>query len=89
MLIFGQALISKLNGEFDEEFLDINIVVYGEEINVNLLEVDRIFGDQFKKNFNYDRFPEGLKDGSYNPDGDIMNEIRNLFATGISKLKLK
>ena len=37
-----------------------------------------------KKDFNYDHFPDGLKDESYNPDKDIMNEARNLFTTGIS-----
>lgn len=76
---------SKLDGKFDPEFLDIQICFppdFAICINVNLLEADRSFGEQFGMEESFDSFMEELEDGMYDEDDRVMYHIRNLMAKG-------
>jgi len=76
---------SKLDGKFDEEFLSIMICFPPDLvicINVNLLEADRSFGDQFGVEESFDDLLEELKDGVYDENDRAMFHIRNLMAKG-------
>ena len=80
-----QQKSSKLDGKFDEEFLKIQICFPPDFlvcIDVNLLEADRSFGDQFSTPESFDSFLEQLEDGSYDEDESVMFHIRNLIAKG-------
>ncbi len=80
-----QQKSSKLDGKFDSEFLDIQICFPPDFticIEVNLLEADQSFGDQFGLDESFDDFLEELKDGAYDEDERVMYHIRNLMATG-------
>ena len=80
---------SELDGIFDTEFLNIDIFIPPSTmILVNLLEADKSFGVQFNidkyslPSESFQHFLDELKDGSYDPNEDVMNEIRNLIAKG-------
>ena len=76
---------SKLDGKFDSEFLSIMICFPPDLvicINVNLLEADQSFGDQFKVEDSFDDMLEELKDGLYDENDKAMLHIRNLMAKG-------
>ena len=76
---------SKLDGKFDEEFLNIQICFPPDNvicIDVNLLEADRTFGDQFGLGLSFDECLEELEDGTYDEDDKVMFHIRNLMAKG-------
>lgn len=76
---------SKLDGNIDPEFLDIQICFPPDFvicINVNLLEADRSFGEQFGMEESFDSFMEELEDGMYDEDDRAMYHIRNLMAKG-------
>ncbi len=74
---------SELDGIFDTEFLNIDIFIPPSTmIMVNLLDADKSFGDQFNTDFSFQHFLDELKDGSYDPNEDVMNEIRDLIAKG-------
>jgi len=74
---------SDLNGMFDSQFLNINIFIPpSTTIVVNLLDADKSFGVQFNTDFSFQHFLDELVDGSYDPNEDVMNEIRNLIAKG-------
>lgn len=76
---------AKLDGKFDVEFQSIMVCFPPELvicINVNLLEADRTFGEQFGIEESFDVLLEELKDGLYNQDDRAMFHIRNLMAKG-------
>ena len=76
-------LSSDLNGMFDSQFLNINIFIPpSTTIVVNLLDADKSFGVQFNTDFSFQHFLDELVDGSYDPNEDVMNEIRHLIAKG-------
>ena len=76
---------SKLDGVFDEEFLGIDICIApGFCINVDLLEADRSFGDQFDTEFSFDHFMVETSDGRYDKDEDVTKLLIELFARGIN-----
>jgi len=80
-----QQKSSKLDGKFDSEFLEIKICFPPDFricIDVNLLEADRSFGDQFELELSFDEFLAELKDGKYDEDDQVMFHIRNLMAKG-------
>ena len=76
---------SKLDGKFDDEFLDIHICFppdFNTCIDVNLLEADQSFGEQFETPLSFDFFMEEIEDGIYDEDDWAMIHIRNLMAKG-------
>ena len=76
---------SKLDGKFDEEFLNIMICFPPDFmicIDVNLLEADRSFGSQFGVAESFDDLLEELEDGLYDEDDRATFHIRNLMAKG-------
>jgi len=74
---------SELDGLFDPEFLNINIFIPPSTmIVVDLLAADHSFGVQFNTDFSFQDFLDELVDGSYDPNEDVMKEIRNLIAKG-------
>jgi hypothetical protein len=80
-----QQKSSKLDGKFDEEFLHIEICFppdFAICIEVNLLEADQTFGDQFGLAESFDDMLEELEDGIYDEDDRAMFHIRNLIAKG-------
>ncbi|MDH3677964.1 MAG: hypothetical protein OEQ12_06655 [Nitrosopumilus sp.] len=80
-----QQKSSKLDGKFDDEFLEIDICFPPDFticIDVNLLEADRTFGEQFKLELSFDDCLEELKDGKYDENDLVMTHIRNLMAKG-------
>jgi len=80
-----QQKSSKLDGKFDEEFLHIEICFPPDFticIEVNLLEADQTFGDQFGLAESFDDMLEELEDGIYDEDDRAMFHIRNLMAKG-------
>jgi len=80
-----QQKSSKLDGKFDEEFLHIEICFppdFAICIEVNLLEADQTFGDQFGLAESFDGMLEELEDGIYDEDDRAMFHIRNLIAKG-------
>ena len=75
---------SELDGQFDEEFLNIMISVpNGPTIMVNLLEADSNFAKQFKTDFTFEYLLEELEDGHYDSTEDVMQLIRELIAKGL------
>ena len=80
-----QQKSSKLDGKFDEEFLHIEICLppdFAICIEVNLLEADQTFGDQFGLAESFDDMLSELEDGTYDEDDRAMFHIRNLIAKG-------
>jgi len=80
-----QQKSSKLDGKFDEEFLHIEICFPPDFticIEVNLLEADQTFGDQFGLSESFDDMLSELEDGTYDEDDRAMFHIRNLIAKG-------
>ena len=76
---------SPLDGQFDEEFLGIDICITPVFcINVDLLEADRSFGDQFDTTFSFDHFMEETSDGRYDKHEDVTGLLIELFARGIN-----
>ncbi|MGD2106948.1 MAG: hypothetical protein PVH93_05005 [Nitrosopumilaceae archaeon] len=76
---------SPLDGQFDEEFLDIQICFppdFQVCITVNLLEADQSLGEQFGTDESFDEFLGQLEDGSYDENDSVMSHIRNLMAKG-------
>ena len=74
---------SELDGLFDIEFLNINIMIPPSTlITVNLLDADHSFGVQFETTHSFQDFLDELIDGSYDPNEKVMIEIRNLIAKG-------
>ena len=77
---------SKLDGKFDEEFLNIEICLDPPGCNfmimVNLLEADKSFGAQTGTPDSFDDFLEELKDGLYDEDDSVTIHIRELMAKG-------
>ena len=80
---------SELDGLFDIEFLNINIFIPPSTfIEVDLEAVDHSFGVQFNidkyslPSDSFQHFLNELLDGSYDPNEDVMNEIRNLISKG-------
>lgn len=76
---------SKLDGQFDDEFLHIEICFppdFGTCIDVNLLEADQSFGDQFGTAYSFDELLDELEDGRYDKDDKALYHIRNLMAKG-------
>ena len=74
---------SDLNGDFDTEFNNIMIFIPpSTNIVVDLEAADISFGVQFNTYFSFEHFLGELVDGSYDPNEDVMNEIRNLIAKG-------
>jgi len=80
-----QQKSSKLDGKFDDEFLHIEICFPPDFticIEVNLLDADRSFGDQFGLAESFDEMLEELEDGLYDADDRATFHIRNLMAKG-------
>ena len=78
-------LSSQLNGKLDHELRHIDIVIDGVVILVvDLLEADISFGEQFSTDFSFEFFLDELKDGHYDSDEEVMDQIRNLIAKGLA-----
>jgi len=78
-------LSSQLDGKFDRELRHIDIVIDGVVVLVvDLLEADISFGDQFSTDFSFEFFLDELKDGHYDSDEEVMDQIRNLIAKGLA-----
>jgi hypothetical protein len=80
-----QQKSSKLDGKFDAEFLHIEICFPPDFticIEVNLLEADQTFGDQFGLAESFDDMLSELEDGLYDEDDRAMFHIRNLMSKG-------
>jgi len=80
-----EQLSKKLDGKFDQAFLNIVICFFNPPMcldPISLLEADQSFGDQFDTEFTFDHFLEEVKDGSFDSDEDVTEQIRNLFAKG-------
>lgn len=76
---------SPLDGQFDEEFL--NIVIGhpgGPTITVNLLEADSNFADQFDTKKSFEFFLEELEDGEYDKKDKVTKHIKKLIAKGLN-----
>ena len=79
-----KQLSSPLDGEFDEEFLDIVILIPPDTfLNISLLERDSSFADQFNTDHSFEHFMAELEDGSYDPGEDVTELIKELFAKGL------
>ena len=79
-----QQKSSKLDGKFDDEFIDATICFPPDNhcFHIDLLEADRGFGDQFGLAESFDDFLEELEDGLYDEEDRAMFHIRNLMAKG-------
>ncbi len=80
-----EQLSKKLDGKFDQAFLNIVICFFNPPMcldPISLLEADQSFGDQFDTEFTFDHFLDEVKDGSFDSDEDVTEQIRNLFAKG-------
>ncbi len=78
-------LSSQLNGKLDRELRHIDIIIDGVVVLVvDLLEADISFGDQFSTDFSFEFFLDELKDGHYDSDEEVMDQIRNLIAKGLA-----
>ncbi len=80
-----EQLSKKLDGKFDQAFLNIVICFFDPHFCLppfSLLEADQSFGEQFDTEFTFDYFLEEVKDGSFDSDEDVTEQIRNLFAKG-------
>jgi len=78
-------LSSQLNGKLDHELRHIDIIIDGVVVLVvDLLEADISFGDQFSTDFSFEFFLDELKDGHYDSDEEVMDQIRNLIAKGLA-----
>lgn len=80
-----EQLSKKLDGKFDQAFLNIVICFFNPPFCLppfSLLEADQSFGDQFDTEFTFDHFLDEVKDGSFDSDEDVTEQIRNLFAKG-------
>ena len=78
-------LSSQLNGKLDHELRHIDIVIDDVVVLVvDLLEADISFGDQFSTDFSFEFFLDELKDGHYDSDEEVMDQIRNLIAKGLA-----
>ena len=75
---------SDLNGDFDTEFNNINIFIPpSTNIIVDLEAADQSFGVQFGTGFSFEHFMNEIAStGSYEPNYDVMNQIRSLIAKG-------
>jgi hypothetical protein len=78
-----KQMSSPLDGEFDPEFLAINIFIPPSTfIVVNLLEADSTFATQFGTEFTFEQYLKEVSDGKFNKNEDVMKQIRNLIAKG-------
>lgn len=77
-------LSSDLNGDFDTQFNNINIFIPPSTfIIVDLEAADQSFGVQFDTDRSFDFFMNEIAlTGSYQPEYEVMNHIRNLIAKG-------
>jgi len=75
---------SALDGEFDFAFANPTLIP-ALGITLNLLEKDQTFGIQFDTLYSFDFFLAELENESYDPDDEVMKQIRNLFAKGYGK----
>jgi len=80
-----EQLSKKLDEKFDQAFLNIVICFFNPDFCLppfSLLEADQSFGDQFDTEFTFDHFLDEVKDGSFDSNEDVTEQIRNLFAKG-------
>jgi len=80
-----EQLSKKLDGKFDQAFLNIVICFFNPPFCLepfSLLVADQSFGDQFDTEFTFDHFLDEVKDGSFDSDEDVTEQIGNLFAKG-------
>jgi hypothetical protein len=78
---------SPLDGKFDEEFLGIDFCPNPPSfcINVNLLEADQSFGEQFDLGKDsFDEFMASLEDGEFNETDRVSILLDEAFAIGIN-----
>lgn len=92
-ILFGRTLsqselkqrTSPLDGQFDEEFLDVVIFIPPDMImHISLLERDSSFADQFNTEHSFEHFMSELEDGSYDENDDVSHYIKELFAKGLN-----
>jgi hypothetical protein len=77
-------LSANLDGFFDPEFLNIHIIIPPDvDMIINLFVKDSTFASQFNTDFTFEYFMGEISDGFYNPDEDVMKQIRSLFAKGL------
>ena len=89
--LFGQtltipermALSSPLDGTFDPDFTIDIFIPPPVSKTVNLFQADSSFAVQFFTDFTFEFFLSELNDGLYNPDEDVMKQIRSLIAKGL------
>ncbi len=82
---------SPMDGKFDEAFLNIVVFCPAPDtdpafcITVNLLEVDRTFGEQFGLGADtFDDFMDQLSDGKLKKNEDLAKLLTEAFAIGIN-----
>lgn len=77
-----QQRSSTLDGRYYQGFR--NMTVFNTHTNqveqIDLLERDSSLATQFNTAFKYDHFLLELRDGHYDPDDDVMKEIRKVYA---------
>lgn len=79
------ALTSPLDGQLDEEFLDVIITIPPDMIlHISLLERDSSFGEQFHTDHSFEHFLSELEDGRYDATEDVTLAIKTLFAKGLN-----
>jgi len=77
-------LSAKLDNDFDDEFLDIHIIIPPDiDMTINLLELDSSFASQFNTAFTFEEFMAEIEDGFFNPEEEGMKQVRSLFAKGL------
>jgi len=70
-----------LDGTIDEAFLDVTIIIPPDMVlEIDLMERDSSFAEQFQTEHSFEYFLSELTDGSYDTDDDVMHYIRDLFA---------
>ena len=80
-----EQLSKKLDGKFDQAFLNIVICFFNPPFCLepfSLLVADQSFGDQFDTEFTFDHFLDEVKDGSFDSNEEVTEQIRHLFAKG-------
>jgi len=77
------ALSSPLDGVFDPDFAVDFFIPPPVSVTVNLLEADSSFAGQFFTDFTFEFFLSELVDGFYNPNEEVMKQIRSLIAKGL------
>lgn len=75
---------SELDGEYDAEFRNMVLHFPGFTLEMDLLERDSSFAEQFATEHTFEYFLEFLQDGQYNQDEAVLQNIRSVIAKGLA-----